>query len=91
MLVLHVAPGDAPQLAISVRCQALQRAPIAPSPGAKKLSSLRSFVGHTVRLERIIPSGNRGASDRFIYARDKYVPSAVSTRIFSPSLMNGGT
>src|SRR5712692_11065719 len=25
------------------------------------------------------------------YARDKYAPSAVSTRIFSPSLMNGGT
>src|SRR5208283_4595980 len=25
------------------------------------------------------------------YARDKYVPSAVSTLIFSPSLMNGGT
>src|SRR5882672_1180221 len=25
------------------------------------------------------------------YARDKYAPSDVSTRIFSPSLMNGGT
>ena len=25
------------------------------------------------------------------YARDRYAPSAVSTRIFSPSLMNGGT
>jgi hypothetical protein len=25
------------------------------------------------------------------HARDKYVPSAVSTRIVSPSLMNGGT
>src|SRR5580658_3548410 len=26
-----------------------------------------------------------------VYARDIYVPSAVSMRIFSPSLMNGGT
>ncbi len=25
------------------------------------------------------------------HARDRYVPSLVSTRIFSPSLMNGGT
>src|SRR6267154_3372040 len=25
------------------------------------------------------------------YARERYAPSAVSTRIFSPSLMNGGT
>jgi len=26
-----------------------------------------------------------------LYARLRYAPSAVSTRIFSPSLMNGGT
>src|ERR1700740_1209024 len=34
--------------------------------------------------------GSRSAQDDN-YARDKYAPSDVSTLIFSPSLMNGGT
>ena len=36
-------------------------------------------------------SEERSIEDLPYCARDKYVPSAVSTLIFSPSLMNGGT
>src|SRR5437660_9284410 len=62
----------------------------------------RSTVGILRLREYLASRGTHGAQDDKIifyaqddklnvYARERYTPSAVSTLIFSPSLINGGT
>ena len=46
------------------------------------------FQSHIAGINFLKAAAGRLAA---VYARDKYAPSAVSTRIFSPSLMKGGT
>src|SRR5271157_5981934 len=52
-------------------------------------SSIPGYTGSFDCVPVRCAGGNSAQDDN--YARDRYAPSDVSTRIFSPSLMNGGT
>ena len=60
-------------------------------PAAQTADGLRFTMHEPAEAHSLHAAADLIVTDHENYARPRYEPSLVSTRIFSPSLMNGGT